>query len=111
MSEAAASTRNPILLTEYGDANLDQSITLADFTTLAGNFGLAGGWANGNFNGDALVGLADFTMLAANFGFAFAGDVPLPDGSIVLRGAPVPEPGAALGVIGIAAGVFSRRRR
>ncbi|HRK30156.1 MAG TPA: PEP-CTERM sorting domain-containing protein [Tepidisphaeraceae bacterium] len=99
-----------ILLTEYGDATLDRAINLDDFTALAASFGGAGGWANGDFNGDALVNLDDFTVLAANFGFTGAGDMPLPPGAFVARGAPVPEP-ASLSAMAAVAGLLSVRRR
>jgi len=98
------------LLTEYGDATLDRAINLDDFTALAASFGGAGGWANGDFNGDALVNLDDFTVLAANFGFTGAGDMPLPPGAFVARGAPVPEP-ASLSAMAAVAGLLSVRRR
>ncbi len=91
-----------IFLTEYGDANLDRSINLDDFTALAAGFGSAGGWASGDFTGDGVVNLNDFTVLASNFGFVSTGDLP--------RSA-VPEPsfGAALGAAAV--GLLRRGRR
>jgi hypothetical protein len=74
-----------ILRTEYGDANLDRHVDLADFTYLAANFnGTSKGWADGDFSGDGKVDLTDFTLLAANFNFVaaptqqFAATVPEP---------------------------------
>ncbi len=57
------------LRTEYGDSNLDGRVNLGDFNALAGNFGSAGTWASGSFNGDLVVSLPDFNILAAHFGF------------------------------------------
>ncbi|MEO1128227.1 MAG: RHS repeat-associated core domain-containing protein, partial [Planctomycetota bacterium] len=53
-----------------GDANIDGSVTLADFTILASNFGLAvgAGYSQGDFSCDGAVNLVDFTILASNFG-------------------------------------------
>jgi len=59
-----------ILMTSYGDANLDGSLTSADFTLLQSNFSGPGGWAEGDFNGDATVSIADFALLQSNFGGA-----------------------------------------
>ncbi|MCS7034471.1 MAG: lysyl oxidase family protein [Phycisphaerae bacterium] len=50
-----------------GDANLDRTVDLADFSALAGHFGLSGTFSQGNFNYDALVDLADFAILASRF--------------------------------------------
>ena len=38
--------------TEYGDANLDGTVSLADFAALQVNFGEAGSWIDGDFTGD-----------------------------------------------------------
>jgi hypothetical protein len=55
-----------------GDADLNGSVTLADFNTLAGHFGTGSGavWTSGDFTGDGAVTLPDFNALAANFGLS-----------------------------------------
>ncbi|MBL8132593.1 MAG: S8 family serine peptidase [Anaerolineae bacterium] len=54
-----------------GDANDNNSVTIADFSILAGTFGKtsadAGYDARADFNGDSAVTIADFSLLAANF--------------------------------------------
>jgi len=72
-----------ILFTLYGDATLDRSVNLNDFTALAASFGGAGSWANGDFDGNGSINLDDFTVLAANFGLTMPAELS--------RGA-VPEP-------------------
>ncbi len=94
-----------------GDANIDKLVNLADFNTLAANFGQTGRvWTQGDFNGDDLVNLQDFNILAANFGMTAAGPTVTPDDWASLAAA-VPEP-ASLGTIGlVATGLVLRRRR
>ena len=60
-----------ILGTEYGDANLDGKVSLADLTIVSTNYGITSGatWLQGDFNGDGAVSLADITILSSNFGF------------------------------------------
>ncbi len=67
-----------------GDADLNQNVEFADFLALSSNFGLDGGWAEGNFDGKGNVEFADFLMLSANFGKS------------ATAVAAVPEPSAAL---------------
>jgi hypothetical protein len=112
-----------ILGTEYGDANLDGTVSLADLSALQLNFGsTTAGWAGGNFNGDGSVSLADLSLLQLYFGFsnmssltaveepqalpAFAG------GSLVTTAA-VPEASTMLmvGLGLVVAGGWSIRRR
>jgi len=88
-----------IRFTRYGDANLDGTVNLDDFTALAAAFGGAGGWGQGNFNYDSAINLDDFTALAANFGLS--ADLP--------RSA-VPEP-TGLALIGATATAMLRRSR
>ncbi|HRK30157.1 MAG TPA: PEP-CTERM sorting domain-containing protein [Tepidisphaeraceae bacterium] len=92
-----------ILGTRFGDANLDSTVNLDDFTALAANFGLPGGWAQGNFDGQGFVALDDFTLLAANFGLSGPS-------APALRGAFVPEPASIGGVLMIGGLVLRRRR-
>ena len=61
-----------VLNTEFGDANLDGVVNTTDLTCLATNFGLAGGWASGDFTGEGTVNTADLAVVAANFGFIAA---------------------------------------
>lgn len=58
-----------ILNTQYGDANLNQQVSIGDLTIVAENFGSPGGWSLGDFNGDGFVGIGDLTLLAENYGF------------------------------------------
>lgn len=84
-----------------GDANLDRTVDIRDFSLLAARFNTTGFWHHGDFNYDFTVNLADFAIMAANFNrtMSFA------DG---LRGAAVPEP--ALAVVGLLVAISLRRR-
>jgi len=85
-----------------GDANVDGTVNLSDFTILKAGFGSAGLWANANFNEDTVVNLSDFTILKAEFGNSH------PD---KLGGAAVPDP-ATMGLVALGAlGLLRRRRR
>jgi len=90
-----------IAYTVAGDANLDKTVNLDDFTRLAAGFGASGAWSQGDFNYDGAVNLDDFTTLAAAFGTSVTGELPRNS---------VPEP--TTGLLGIAtAGLFAARRR
>ncbi len=85
-----------------GDANLDKTVNLDDFTRLAAGFGVSTIWSGGDFNYNGSVTLDDFTALAANFGRTLAADLP--------RGSAVPEP-ATLSLLAGAALLAGRRRK
>jgi hypothetical protein len=52
-----------------GDLNVDGAVSIADFLTLASNFGKPNTmWGDGDVNGDGVVTIADFLALASNFG-------------------------------------------
>jgi len=101
-----------------GDLNLDGSVSIADFITLASNFGAADvSWGEGDLNYDGTVSIADFIDLASAFGSSYTGEVfPVsPEDSAKLaefaaeHGVLVPEPGL-LGIGGMIMLVCSRRR-
>lgn len=88
------------LLPRAGDANIDGTVDIADFATLAGNFNLAAGavWESGDFTYDNAVTIADFSLLAANF-------------NTTARPAAVPEPLAGGLVVAAVPLLAARRRR
>lgn len=90
--------------TLLGDATLDRSVNIADFSRLASNFNQSGGWTSGDFNYDGTVGIADFSVLAGNF------NQTLPAAGA--RGSAVPEPGAVglMALTALATGMRRRRR-
>lgn len=59
-----------ILLTEYGDADLNRQVSLGDLVLVAENFNGPGGWGQGDFTGDGMVTLGDLVILAENYGFS-----------------------------------------
>ena len=71
-SFAGASVDDSAVLVRFtlpGDATLDKTVGIADFSALAGNFNATGSpaWSRGNFNYDDAVNIADFSVLAGNF--------------------------------------------
>ena len=82
-----------LLNTDYGDANLDLSVNLADFNTWLASGG--GGWAGADFNGDASIDLADFNLWLTT----------VPPDAPLLNAVPVPEltTMAMFGLVGLLA--------
>ena len=97
--------------TRKGDANLDGTVSLADFNALAANFGSTDAeWYEGDFqNYDRIVDLSDFNALAGNFGFSASAGGPTPQDWAML-GSMVPEPGS-VALLSLAALPLMRRRR
>ena len=65
--------------TDFGDVNLDGTVTFDDFLSLSHNFGKPGTWGNGDFNADRAVDFGDFLILSANFGKSPSGLVAVPE--------------------------------
>ena len=80
------------LATEFGDADLDDDIDVADNLAWASGFGADSGWAKGDFNGDDIVNAADYVMWRKFF----------PGGGGGVSPANVPEPASARMVAGAA---------
>jgi hypothetical protein len=70
-----------------GDANLDQTVGIGDFSVLGANFNRGGFWTDGDFDYDGQIGIVDFALLAANFNRTLADPVARQS---------VPEPGWAI---------------
>ena len=86
-----------------GDANGDRKVDDADAKVLAANWGIpsAAGLASGDFNGDGKVNAVDASILAANWGY----------GVSAAESTAVPEPTAAVLLIGVFLGLVVSRRR
>jgi parallel beta-helix repeat protein len=59
-------------VTTPGDTNADGVVDNTDFKTLYTNYGRAGGWAEGDFDGDGRVGFQDFQTLERALGTSTA---------------------------------------
>lgn len=86
-----------------GDANLDGTVGIADFATLAAHFNNSGTWALGSFDGNTAVNLSDFALLAGNFNLSVPTARP--------AAAAVPEPGVPASLVAAAAVTLRRRGR
>jgi len=66
-----------ILTSEFGDANLDHVVGIADLALLSEHFGLLSGvgFGQGDFNGDGQVGIADLALLSEHFGIDRTGEI------------------------------------
>jgi hypothetical protein len=85
-----------------GDATLDYTVNISDFSRLGARFNQAGVWFDGDFNYDGTVNIGDFSLLAANFNKTLPPQASLPRGV-------VPEP--ALACLLPVLMLLSRRRK
>ncbi len=75
---SAAASAVLVRFTTYGDANLDGSVDLADYTRIDAGFVSAAtaaplaGWANGDFDYDGVVDGSDYTLIDSTFNAAAA---------------------------------------
>ena len=103
--------------TDFGDVNLDGSITIGDFHILRDNAGMQLGWAFGNFDGDDHIDIDDFFMIRDYF-VAINDTAAVDEMDAWLStlipigpGAPnVPEPSTAMLVVGALCLIGTRRR-
>ena len=97
-----------MVMTYFGDTNMDGKVNALDFDALATNYGTSSGatWAQGDFNYDRIVNVVDFNMLAANYNQVLGTTPPAsPPAAAPALGTLVPEPASlgllALGLIGL----------
>ena len=67
-TDNATSQQVTIARAEYGDANLDGYVNLADLGIVNGHWGQNGTWGTGDFNYDGVVNLADLSTVLGNWG-------------------------------------------
>ncbi len=87
-----------------GDADLDGTVSSADYIIWRKNFGSAGGWRQGDFSGDGTVDMADYDIWRAHFGAVSLGS------GAVLGAVSVPEP-QPFSLLALGVAVFAWRRR
>ena len=95
---------NSSVLVRYtltGDATLDGTVGISDFSILGAGYNQSGDWVDGDFNFDGMIGIGDFSLLASNYNQS------LP--TTTARPSAVPEP-ATMGIVGLT-GLLARRRR
>ena len=100
--------------TYLGDAALDGSVGIADFSVLAASFnGTGRSWHQGDFTFDGTTDITDFAWLAANFNRVLPADATDAAGwtarGVAAASPPVPEP--SVGVAAMAGLTIARRRR
>ncbi len=92
-----------------GDATLDGTVNFDDLLNLAANYNQSGkSWGQGDSTYDGTVNFDDLLKLAANYNQTITGSLA---GDWSLAQASIPEPGAAVVLMGLAAVLRRSRRR
>jgi len=107
-----------VRFTKYGDANLDGAVGFADLVKIAQNYNTQGSqtWADGDFNYDNNVDFQDLIKIAQNYNSAIPAEA-IPGApanfqqDMAAAFASVPEPGAAMLLLGATSALGARRRR
>lgn len=109
-----------MLLTRFGDSNLDRKVDFSDLLSLAQVYGQAGAWASGDFTGDSLVNFDDLLLIAQNYGFGVSmvdanaisgtGDFWSDFALLTSQGYVLPEPSTLCATL-VTCAFISRRRR
>lgn len=108
-----------MLLTRFGDTNLDRRVDFSDLLKVAQSYGQPAAWATGDFNGDLTVDFDDLLLIAQNYGFT--GLVAESAGSAIgsfwadyqfltTQGYVLPEPTMLFGAVALGSIVVRRRR-
>ena len=87
-----------------GDLDGNGDVSFDDFLILSVNYGLPGGWTDGNFDDDGIIGFSDFLAMSTNFDSEA--------GSPAAQASSVPEPAATwlLLIVTLCDAVRRRRR-
>ena len=101
MAQSVDSTTILVRYTLMGDADLDRTVGIGDFSLLAANFNApATRWYRGDFDYNGTTDIGDFSLLAGNFNNSIPTDLP--------GRTSVPEPAGGLLIV---AAALARRRR
>jgi T5SS/PEP-CTERM-associated repeat protein len=100
--------------TYIGDTNTDGQVTPQDYTAIDSNLGTGGvnpgiAWFYGDTNFDGNITAQDYTAVDSALGLGQGN--PLAATSLTIAGTSVPEPGAAVLLIGATGAMMRRRRR
>ncbi len=112
-SRSPASGDVLVKYTFFGDANLDGSVSVADFARIDTGFtGHLSGWYNGDFNYDGTIDGSDYTLIDNAFNTTGSASIAAPTSLLASSSAAVPEPaGAALFFAGLVTWATGRSRR
>lgn len=101
-----------ILLTRFGDLNLDHRVDLTDLQIMSANWQQADrGWAMADITGDRFVSEADRNLLGMNWNFGVPANEQISFAEALSIVGNVPEPSSAMAALTLGAVAVLRRRR